>query len=175
MLAGRVYALPYSKPVMRVMLTLRPYAEADLPAMMALYRATIHALCAKDYTPGQLAAWAPPQGDVPRWQAKLETAECVVAEIDGAVVGFCSWTDDGYIDLLYVHHKWPRLGIASALHKRAEDALRQAGVRRLHTQASITAQPFFAAQGYTVVKHQTVRVRGVDLPNAVMEKLLAGA
>lgn len=157
---------------MRVKLTLRPQAEADLPAMMAIYRATIHALCAKDYTPEQLAAWAPPQGDAARWQAKMETEECVVAEIDGAVVGFCSWTDDGYIDLLYVHHKWPRLGIASALHKRAEDALRQAGVRRLHTQASVTAQPFFAAQGYTIVKHQTVRIRGIDLPNAVMEKAL---
>ncbi len=157
---------------MKVMLTLRPYAEADAPAMMALYHATIHALCAKDYTPDQLAAWAPSRGDVVRWRAKMEAEHCVIAEIDGAVVGFCSWTDDGYIDLLYVHHKWPRLGIASALHKRAEDALRQAGVRRLHTQASVTAHPFFAAQGYAVVKHQSVHVRGVDLPNAVMEKRL---
>lgn len=155
------------------MLTLRPYAEGDLPAMMALYHATIHALCAKDYTAEQLAVWAPPQGDPARWQAKLEAEHCVIAEIDGAVVGFCSWTDDGCIDLLYVHHKWPRLGIATALHKRAEEALRQSGVLRLHVQSSVTAQPFFAAQGYAVVKRQTVRVRGVDLPNAVMAKTLA--
>ena len=60
----------------------------------------------------------------------------LVAEIDGAVVGFCSWTDEGYIDLLYVHHKWPRLGIASALHKRAEDALRAAGTERRALVAS---------------------------------------
>jgi putative acetyltransferase len=154
------------------MLTLRPYEDADLPAMMALFRATIHAVCAKDYTAEQLAAWAPPQGDRARWRTKLEGEECVVAVIDGAVVGFCSWTDDGYIDLLYVHHKWPRLGIATALHKRAEAALREAGVARLHTQASVTAQPFFAAQGYQLIKHQIVHIRGADLPNAVMEKPL---
>jgi putative acetyltransferase len=158
---------------MRVMLTLRPYADGDLPAMMTLYRTTIHAVCAKDYTPEQLAAWAPPQADATRWQAKMDAEECAVAELDGAVVGFCSWSDDGYIDFLYVHHKWQGVGIAKALLKRAEDALRQAGVMRLHTQASLTAQSFFAAQGYAVVKHQTVHVRGVDLPNAVMEKSLA--
>jgi len=156
----------------RVQLTLRPYADRDLPAMMTLYRATIHAVCAKDYTPEQLAAWAPPQGDAARWRAKMDIEECVVAELDGAVVGFCSWTDEGCIDFLYVHHKWQGVGIAKALLKRAEDALRQTGARRLHTQASLTAQPFFVTQGYAIVKHQTVQVRGVDLPNAVMEKSL---
>jgi putative acetyltransferase len=158
---------------MKVLLTLRSYEDADLPAMMALYRATIHAVCAKDYSREQLAAWAPPQGNLARWRTKLEAEHCVVAVIDGAIVGFCSWTDDGYIDLLYVHHKWPRLGIATALHKRAESALREAGVSHLHTNASVTAQPFFAAQGYRVVNHQTVHIRGADLPNAVMEKRLA--
>jgi putative acetyltransferase len=159
--------------MMRVMLTLRPYTDGDLPAMMALFRATIHSVCAKDYTPEQLAAWAPPQADAVRWRAKMDVEECVVAELDGAVVGFCSWTDEGCIDFLYVHHKWQGVGIAKALLKRAEDSLRQTGVRRMHTQASLTAQPFFTAQGYTVVRHQVVNVRGVDLPNAVMEKFLS--
>ncbi len=148
----------------------RPYRAADLPAIAVLFRETIHTVNRRDYTPAQVEAWAPQQTDLARWQQKLASEEVVLAESAGEVIGFCAWTLDGYVDFLYVHHVHQRKGIAQKLYDACERRLRELGCTRLHTQASVTAQPFFLRQGYTVVRHQTVNVRGVDLPNAVMEK-----
>ncbi|MBI2517897.1 MAG: GNAT family N-acetyltransferase [Opitutae bacterium] len=153
--------------------TLRPYRPEDAPALAQLFRETIHTVNRRDYTPAQVEAWAPAQIDLARWQAKLASEEVVVAEVGGELAGFCSWTADGYLNFIFVHHAQQRKGIAAALYTAAEQALRAQGLARIHTQASVTAQPFFARQGFTVVKHQLVHVRGVDLPNAVMEKSLA--
>ena len=153
--------------------TLRPYRPADLPEMIRLFRQTVHTVNIRDYTPEQVAAWAPELIDVGRWTTKLAAQEAVIAEHEGQVAGFCSWDATGYIDLLYVHHTHQRQGIAALLLAEAEKALRLRGLTRLHTQASVTAQPFFLRQGYRLIKHQLVHVRGVDLPNAVMEKALS--
>lgn len=152
--------------------TLRPYHLEDAPVLAQLFRETVHTVNRRDYTPAQAEAWAPAQIDLERWRTKLSGEEVVVAEISGEIVGFCSWTADGYLDFIFVHHAHQRKGIAAALYSAAEQALRARGLTRIHTQASVTAQPFFARQGFTVVKHQLVHVRGVDLPNAVMEKTL---
>jgi len=152
---------------------LRPYHPDDLPALAQLYRDTIHAVARKDYTQVQVDAWAPEQIDLGRWREKLSNEEVLVAEEAGSIVGFCSWDQTGYLDFLYLHRGHQRQGVATALYTAAEQALRAKGLTRLHTQASVTAQPFFVRQGYRVVKHQLVNVRGVELPNAVMEKFVA--
>lgn len=149
------------------------YRAADLPAIAQLFRETIHTVNRRDYSPEQVEAWAPPQTDLARWQQKLASEEVVVAECAGELVGFCAWTPEGYLDFIFVHHGHQRKGIAQKLYHACERRLRELGCARLHTQASVTAQPFFLRQGYTVVQHQTVKVRGVDLPNAVMEKRLS--
>src|SRR5690606_17866754 len=95
-----------------------------------------------------------------------------VAETKGRLSGFCAWTLDGYLDLLFVGPEHVRLGVATALYGVAENDLRARGVQRVHTQASLTAQPFFRRHGFRLINHQIVHMRGVDLPNAVMEKLL---
>lgn len=160
-------------PAMPTPVTLRPYRPFDLPEMIRLFRETIHTVNTRDYTPEQVAAWAPEQIDIGRWTTKLAAQEAVIAEQAGKVAGFCSWDTTGYIDLLYVHHAHQRQGIAALLLAEAEKVLRLRGITRLHTQASVTAQPFFLRQGYRLIKHQLVHVRGVDLPNAVMEKPLS--
>lgn len=152
--------------------TLRPCLPADLPAMIRLFRETVRTVNLGDYTPEQVVAWAPDQIDEQRWQNKLSVQEGVLAEIAGELAGFCTWDATGYIDLLYVHHSHQRKGVAARLYTVAERVLLSKGLKRLHTQASVTAQPFFLSRGFKLVKHQIVNVRGVDLPNAVMEKFL---
>jgi putative acetyltransferase len=153
--------------------TLRAYRTDDLAAVTQLYRETIHQVARGDYTQEEVDAWAPSDPDYGRWRQKLGKQTVVVAELDGEVVGFCSWDATGYLDFLYVHHAHQRQGIASMLYASAESALRGAARQRIHSQVSLTAQPFFLAQGFHVVEHQKVNVGGVDLPNAVMEKPLA--
>lgn len=53
------------------MILLRPYAPEDLPEILGLFRASVHGLCGKDYTPEQLDAWAPASLDAEAWGRSL--------------------------------------------------------------------------------------------------------
>jgi putative acetyltransferase len=154
-------------------LQLRPATRADVPAMMTLFHASVHLVAAADYDAQQREAWAPAVMDRARWERRLDEQQVRVAEHRDALAGFCTWNAEGCLDLLYVHPDHLRRGVASALCAAAEADLRLRGVTRLHTQASLTAQPFFQRQGFRLVQRQTVEIRGVVLPNAVMEKILA--
>src|SRR5262249_56575361 len=50
---------------------------------------------------------------------------------------------------------------------------RRTGLTRLITEASITAGPFFEAQGFKVVAPQVVTCRGAEFVNYRMERVLA--
>lgn len=154
-------------------LAIRPAQPDDLEAMDRLFGETVRQVNAADYTAAQLAAWAPPGRDPERWRSRLVSSEVRVAQLGAELVGFCAWTRTGYLDLLYVHHAHLRRGIASALYATAEADLRARGVGEVATAASVTAQPFFLRQGFTLVRHQQVEVRGVRMPNALMSKSLA--
>ncbi len=151
---------------------LRAYESKDLPYLAQLFHDTIHAVNLGDYTRQQVDAWAPERIDLDRWNRKLVAEEVTVAEWNDMIVGFCALENGGYLDLLYVHHAFQRKGIASALYVAAEGALRCKGIQRVYTHASISAQAFFLRQGFQIVRKQMVQVRGVELPNAVMEKRL---
>ncbi|MBT7088103.1 GNAT family N-acetyltransferase, partial [bacterium] len=47
------------------------------------------------------------------------------------------------------------------------------GVKRVYTEASITAKPFFEKRGFKVIKEQQVEKRGVKLTNFQMEKIFS--
>ena len=157
---------------MRPDLTLRPYQPDDLPGVLRVFRKTVHLVNRSDYTPAQLEAWAPAAADRARWRGKLAAEEVVVAESQGELVGFCAWTADGCIDFLYVHPAHLRQGVATRLYGAAERALVARGVKRMHTQASITAAPFFLHHGFRTIRSQKVEVRNVGMPNFNMEKML---
>ena len=141
---------------------LRAYRSSDLPAVLSLFRDTVHTVNAGDYTPEQLDAWAPAQLDAAAWDASLLAHQTLVAEENGSILGFADLGPDGYLDRLYVHRDWQGRGVASALC----DAL--PGAR--YTHASITARPFFEKRGWHVVREQQVERRGVRLTNFVMER-----
>ena len=103
---------------------IRAYQSAVLAGLTRLFHDTIHRVNLGDYTQTQVDAWAPAQPDLERWQRKLAAEEVIVAEVDGEIAGYCSWTPAGYIDFLYVYPAWQRRGIASTLYLSAEAALR---------------------------------------------------
>ena len=141
---------------------LRAYRGSDLPAILSLFRDTVHTVCARDYTRPQLDAWAPAEPDAAAWDASLRAHRTLVAEEDGRILGFADLGSDGYLDRLYVHQDWQGRGVGSALCAALP------GARRTH--ASITARPFFERRGWHVVREQRVERRGVALTNFVMEK-----
>ena len=150
-------------------MTLRPCRPADAPALRALFYGTVHTVCAADYTPAQLDAWAPRRYEAADWERTLFSRTVLAAEERGEILGFGSIGPDGYLDLLYVHRDHQRRGVASALCDALE-ALYPA--ERITVHASVTARPFFEKRGYRVRNAQQVEHRGQVLANFVMEKEL---
>ena len=74
-----------------------------------------------------------------------------VAEEDGSLVGFATWIEaDGITELedLFVHPRWMRRGIATALVNRIADVLRARGVERLEVTANPHALGFYSAADF---------------------------
>ena len=146
-------------------MTIRPCRPEDLPGMLALFHDAVHTACAADYTPKQLSAWAPETPDTDAWAEKLRREMALVAEEDGALLGFGS-LDGTLLDLLYVRPDCQRQGVGSALCLFLERACPGG---RITVHASRTARPFFESRGYRLLRSQTVVRRGVALENFVME------
>jgi putative acetyltransferase len=152
---------------------IRKLVESDLESCVQLFFETVHSVNKKDYTDDQLDAWAP---------ATITTSDprCLtilahiayVAEVNKQFVGFGDMTEQGYLDRLYVHHEYQRMGIASAIVKKLEEQALKIGIEEITTHASITAKPFFESFGYVVCKQQEVDVDGVKLVNFIMKKTL---
>lgn len=90
----------------------------------------------------------------------------VVAEKDGMIIGFGDMADSGYLDRLYVHKDYQRMGIAAAICDVLEKSVKS---DKITTHASVTAKGFFEKRGYKAVKEQQVERMGVLLTNYVME------
>ena len=149
---------------------------SDAPAIAELFYNTIFNVNVGDYTVAQVQAWAGPAPDPGMWESRIISGYngakwTFVAEEDVRVVGFAEFEADGHVDTLYVHHEFQGRGIASRLLDRIEAEARRRELERMYTEASITAKPFFLRRGFSVVRPQSVEVRGHTFRNFVMEKV----
>ena len=147
---------------------LRLCTQADLPAVLDLFRTSVHTLCRGDDSPAGLSAGAPAALDEAPWARRLRCQTFLLAEEDGALAGFASLEGD-YLDLLYVHPRHAHRGVGTVLCDALE---RQCTARRITVHASLTARPFFEQRGYRTVEPHQVERRGVVLTNYLMEKEL---
>lgn len=155
------------------MVTLRPYRRDDAPTLLALFRDTIRRINCRDYSPAQVAAWASDDIDAAAWYGRFNGRFVPVAEEAGRPVGFAELEPNGHIDRVYVSADHQRRGIGSQLLTAVVVEARRLGFARLFTEVSITARPFFEAQGFTVLAPQVVTCRGAEFVNYRMERLLA--
>jgi putative acetyltransferase len=150
----------------------RPFRPTDTSVLARLFFDTVHIINSADYSPEQIAAWAPEPADLDHWRARLNSHRVFVAENNGEILGFITFEASGHLDHLYVHHRFQRQGIATALCERVEREARAHAIERIFTEASITARPFFERIGYRVIAPQTVEHRGVSFTNFRMERFL---
>jgi len=84
--------------------------------------------------------------------AGLAEGRTHVAELDGTVAGFATWSESGgTIDLedLFVDPDYMRRGIASALVRRIADVVRARGAERMEVTANPHALAFYRSAGFT--------------------------
>lgn len=140
---------------------------------MRLFRDTVHAVNACDYTKAQLDAWAPGgDGFEQQLAAKLLGQYVLGVRKNGVLIGFGSLDDAGGFDMLYVHKDFQRQGVGRALVHALEQEAWSRGHCALAVYASITARPFFERMGYVWLSDNVVMRDGVELRNCRMEKVL---
>ncbi len=126
--------------------TIRPGVPADLRAASDIYRsASLSNAGDRDNLlahPEYLVLG--PEG--------LAQGRTLVAEEEGSLVGFATWSEEiGIFELedLFVNPGWMRRGIATALVDRIASLLRARGVERLEVTANPHALEFYRAAGFT--------------------------
>lgn len=169
---------------------IRPFRVGDAPALRELFHAAVHAIARRDYTPEQLQAWAPRDHDAVAWAERLHANQPWVAELGSlptatagvaltgpagagagnTVAGFADLQADGCIDQFFVAPAFAGQGVARALMAHLHAQAAQRGIERLWAHVSLTAEPFFAAQGFAVQERREVVRAGVVLRNALMAK-----
>ena len=148
---------------------IRAYEADDASAIARLFYGTVRSVNQADYSEEQVEAWAPAVPNKQAWHARMSEPDrrTLVAEEDDEVVGFAELEDDGHLDMLYLRGDALGRGVGRRLYEAVE------GLRRIFTEASITARPFFERNGFRVVREQRISCRGVEMTNFAMEKQLA--
>jgi len=153
------------------MAQIRAFRPDDATAVVALFRDTVRRINSRDYSPEQVWAWAPDEIEQ-SWIDKLARRFTLVAETGGQIVGFGDLEADDRLGHLYVQADHQGRGVGRALLEALEAEAMRRGCQVIHTEASITAKPFFERQGYRVLREQVVVCRGVEFVNYRMEKAL---
>jgi putative acetyltransferase len=131
-----------------------------------VFQSAVRLTAVRDYTEEQVRAWAPDETDAVAWAARRAAAFTFVACEGDRVVGFSDFTDDGLLDMLFVHPDCSGRGVARMLVERVVQEAKQRGLSRLVTHASRTARPAFEALGFVVDRENTSNwIRGQNLPN----------
>ncbi|MEM6729209.1 MAG: histone acetyltransferase, partial [Pseudomonadota bacterium] len=78
---------------------LRRFERADAAACADVFYRAVHEGAVGKYTEAQRRAWAPRVPMTGDFAERLGQQHCVVAEDAGAISGFMSLTDYGYLDM----------------------------------------------------------------------------
>jgi len=151
----------------------------DARRFLEIHHAAVRGIAANDYPPSVVDAWAQPITDqlIERFLANRDREVRLIAEIDGEPVGIGAIVV-GHSELraCYVAPNAARRGVGSALVAEIERIAREHGLDHLQLQSSVTAEPFYAALGYTVESRGELFIApGVPMAAIRMCKRLGGA
>lgn len=137
----------------------------DALAIATLYHDTILRINSRGYAPSQILAWAGATLDEKKWRERQTHRMTFVDEHNGTLRGFAEVEENGHIGAVYVHADCQGEGIASLLLDEMKKEAVARGVTCLSTEASITAQPFFARHGFETIAAQDVEYAGQTFRN----------
>ena len=151
---------------------IRNFHLSDARSLMDIFYNTIHKINIKDYSLEQVNAWASKSDmDLEKWKNRFINSRPIIALIEGQIVGFAEFKNDGYIDCFFVHHEWIGKGVGKALMKEIFIRAKKNNIKRIFVDVSITAKPFFKKFGFSSIKKQIITRKGVELTNFPMEKI----
>ncbi|KDP93442.1 hypothetical protein ER13_01355 [Brevundimonas sp. EAKA] len=142
--------------------------------MARLFFDSARTLGVRRYSPEQVAAWAAAPADPARVHARASDGRItlVAAIFDTEILGYGDLEADGHIDHLYCRPDAAGTGVAPAILDALIVTANEAGIRRLHVEASELARGLFERKGFTVSHRRDFEVRGTAIHNFAMDRLL---
>jgi putative acetyltransferase len=156
--------------------TLRHATFEDCDAIAEAHMDSIRTLGPQKYSPAIVASWATPRNGA-RYRAAMEGGEIFFIALDAekTVLGFSSYRfeNDKHRVAIYIRGRAARMGVGTALIKRAEEAAQNAGAKEIHVNSSLVAVPFYASQGFEVLSEGKHNLRsGLPMACVFMKKTL---
>jgi GNAT superfamily N-acetyltransferase len=169
--------------------------DEDIRTLEQLIPLSARGLQAAHYSPAQMEAALGPVFGVDR--QLIRDGTYFVVESEGQIVGCGGWSkrgslfggdhgraetdrelnprhDAARIRAFFVHPAWARRGIGRSIMVACEQAITQAGFRRVDIVATLTGEPLYAAFGYTVIERYEIPMAGgLTLPAVRMTKILS--
>ena len=150
----------------------RKIIKGEEQELWDLFYNTVNHINSQDYSQSQIASWAPV--DYPREQAikKFRELDPFVVIKNEQIIAYADIQEDGYIDHFYCHHQFQRQGVGSLLFARLEQQAIENGIKKMYSNVSITAKPFFEAKGFDVEKEQRLEMGNEQVKNYRMVRIL---
>ncbi len=154
---------------------IRLFRPDDVPALAALFHASVRMLGPRRYSHAQVEAWspAPPSEERIAGLAAEGRLLLIAVDPDDAPLAYGNLEPDGHIDHLYAAPHAAGTGAAGAVLKALIVAARARGVSRIHVEASELAKGLFARHGFTLERRRDFETRGVAIHNFAMRLELA--
>jgi putative acetyltransferase len=144
---------------------------------LEIHHESVRGLAAKDYPDAVIQAWAslPITDDkLHRFLSNRDNEIRLIAEVDGQPVGIGAIVvGNSELRACYVLPGVARRGVGTALVREIEAIALRHGLRELHLESSVTAEPFYAALGYVADRRgQHIIAPGVPMAAVRMRKQL---
>lgn len=133
---------------------------ADLPALRAIYAASVTAMGPSAYTPKQVAVWRE-FAEQAGFEDSILAVNTFIACLDDDNVGFCGIADDGHVASVYVRPDRCGKGIGGALLSEAMVRHPAPSCGRYYAEASRFSLPLFLRYGFDRTGTEQVERNGV--------------
>ena len=157
-------------------ISVRPLRDDEGRVYLNIVNSAIRGLAAGHYSPDAIEGWVVPVTDETVRDLMLNADHEIrlVVELDGNPVGIGALVlERSELRACYVSPQAARRGCGSTLVREIERLARLNGLTRLELAASINAEPFYAAHGYSVRDRNEIVLRnGHRLAAVLMEKHL---
>jgi putative acetyltransferase len=153
---------------------MRPFLPADASMLAEIFRASVEALTADEYSAAQQDAWMSAADDEEAFAKRLAGELTLVATLNGSPIGYAALENNKRIDMLYVHPAVSGQGVGTMLCEALEKLASARGTNRVSVDASDSARDFFSKRGFVAQTRNTVALGGEWLANTTMEKALGG-
>lgn len=151
---------------------IREFTKGDEDVLLKIFKSSIRENAKSYYSEDQLKAWAPDEIDLDKWALRIQGIKPYVLVEGQEVIGYGDLQESGYIDHFFIKGGQAGKGAGRKLLSYIIDQALSKGINELTADVSLAAQPFFKKFGFEIIERKVVNIRGVDIDNAFMKKIL---